>query len=167
MKHQLLLVYAVLVTAILVFILFQRPEMTFEYREDVAVIFPQEAVETLNARYPSPGPEELYCLHGEQQGNRIVITHISEEKLVYQDYGMIVYENDPPCQYPSAVGSLHTHPASYGCTPSTDDYFTFGEMKDPEPLINAIQCGINEFYIFRMPGKQEAYDFRLLRWSVE
>ena len=40
-------------------------------------------------------------------------------------------------------------------------------MKNPEPIINAIQCGIDKFYIVLMPDKHEALDFRSLRWWIE
>ena len=167
-KKILLLAYSIAVTSLLVFSLsMNRPSKeNFAYRDDFKIVFDEDVLASLKLDYKGDGPENLYCLIGNISDNIVYITSIESESLVFQGHDILIYKNDPPCQKTGAIGSLHTHPSAYGCRPSSDDYFTFGEMKDPEPVINAVQCSPLGFYIFKMPGKQESFDQRLLRWEI-
>ena len=138
----------------------------FKFREDIIVVCSEPVIEKLNKAYMPDGPEILFCLIGREEGNRIVIDDLAEQEYVYQGNDYILYQNDPPCQIENSIGSIHSHPRKRGCNPSPDDIFTFGEMRDPEPVINVIQCDYNEFYIYKMPGKQEPFNFNKLRWGI-
>ncbi len=129
------------------------------------VIFENGIVAQLNDKYDPKGPESLYCLIGTAQQQSIIVDNIIEGSTVKTGNDFLIFDEDPPCQIAGSVGSLHTHPTERGCEPSLDDMFTFGEMHSPEPLINVIQCGINEIRIFRMPGKREEFDFGPLAWE--
>ena len=141
--------------------------LNFDFREDLVVVFNDEIIERLNGAYEPDGPEYLFCLLGRVEENKIIVDGAAEQEYVYQGHDYILYQNDPPCQIEGSIGSIHSHPKNRGCVPSPDDLFTFGEMKDPEPIVNAIQCGYDEFYIYKMPGKQEPFNFNKLRWRVE
>jgi len=146
--------------------IFDAQNFSIEYREDITVIFSKGIVDRLNDRFMTEGPEYLLCLVGKEDGNKIYVEELKEERLLVQEIEYIIYEKDPPCQFKNSIGSIHSHPKKNGCVPSADDMFTFGEMKNPEPLINIIQCDTDNFTIFKMPGKQEWFDFRMLKWII-
>lgn len=133
------------------------------YRNDYVLEFDKGVKGLLAERYKEGGPEDLYCLMGSLVGTVYAVSSVDEERVIGKEYGQIIFEHDPPCQKNGSIGSLHTHPREGGCEPSKDDLFTFGEMKEPEPLINVIQCDRDLFYAMKMPDKSQALDFRSLR----
>jgi len=138
---------------------------TVGYRDDALVVFAPGLIEQLNAEYNPDGPESLYCLIGREDRHLILVDGLLGGGTIEEGLDYLVFDEDPPCQTPNAIGSLHTHPLKFGCEPSQDDLFTWGEMRSPEPLINMIQCGMNQIHIFKMPGKREEFNFNSLRWE--
>jgi len=138
-------------------------DFVMRYRDDVSVIFTKEVIDTLNNEYYKSDLEYLFCMLGERKENKIFVTELSNPKLFRQGKDIVISQVDPACQIENSVGSIHSHKGS--CEPSKDDLFTWGEMKNPEPLINAIQCD-GVFYTILMPGEHESLDFRSLRWKV-
>ncbi len=141
----------------------QAPSARISYRDDYVLEFDKGVKDILISRYKEGGPEDLYCLMGSLVGNVYVVSSVEEERVIGKEYGQIIFEHDPPCQKIGSIGSLHTHPKEGGCEPSKDDLFTFGEMKDPEPQINVIQCEKDLFYAIKMPEASKALDLRGLR----
>ena len=142
-----------------------RTEFVLEYRDDVLAIFPRELADKLNKEYLNLDTEYLFCLIGERNDNEIYINDIIQPELLYGG-NIVITKDDPSCQIENSIGSIHSHPGG-GCKPSTNDLFVWGEMKNPEPVINAVQCGVDEFYIMLMPGEHEPIDFSSLRWRIE
>jgi len=140
-------------------------DYTIEYRDDYSVIFTKEILDTLNKEYEVTGWEYLYCLLGNKTDNKIYVNDLLKPESFYKGVDIIIPTDDPACQIENSLGSIHSHQIS-SCQPSQDDLFSFGEMKNPEPVINVIQCD-DGFYIMLMPLEHEAFDFRSLRFTVE
>lgn len=179
LERDFMIVYGVgftIATFLLLYLYFSYPRYhlqsslyknsTMQYRDDYLVVFKNDVLNKLNSEYKALGPEYLFCLIGKQSGSQILIEELAQERLISQTEDRIFYEKDPPCQIEGSVGSIHSHSIKSNCFPSEDDLFTFGEMKNPDPIINIIQCDYNKFYIIKMPGQREAFDFRAINWSV-
>jgi len=138
---------------------------TFEYREDFFAVFNEDIIDELNGEFSKSDKEYLFCLLGDRSGNNFFINELFQPELFYQG-DIVISLDDPSCQIPGSLGSIHSHPRG-SCIPSNNDLFAWGEMKDPEPKINAIQCGVNEFYIMLMPEEHEPLDFRSLMTEIK
>jgi proteasome lid subunit RPN8/RPN11 len=136
------------------------------FRNDLTVIFSQEMLDTFNLEYKNFDKEYLFCLLGEKNGKIIRVKEIVQPEIHLQGPDIVTPSEDPACQREDAIGSIHSHPDG-SCNPSNDDFFAWGEMKNPEPLINAIQCGYNQFYILEMPGQHQPLNLHGLPWHVE
>jgi len=139
-------------------------EYEIEYRDDITVSITKEAFDELNDAYNTSISEYLYCLIGNRSGNKIIINDLSRPEAFYKGIDIIIPAEDPACQLPNSIGTIHSHPGT--CEPSQDDIFSWGEMKNPEPIINAIRCNTG-FYIVMMPEEHEAFDFRSIRLEVQ
>jgi len=140
-------------------------DYVIEYRDDFSVIFTKEVLDTLNKEYEITGWEYLFCLLGNKTDDKIYVNDLLKPESFYKGVDIIIPTDDPACQIENSLGSIHSHQIS-SCQPSRDDIYSFGEMKNPEPVINAIQCD-DGFYIMLMPLEHEAFDFRSLRLTVE
>lgn len=140
-------------------------DFVIEYRNDVSIVFKKEVLDILNDEYSENSGEYLFCLIGNKTSNEIYVNDLIAPELFLQGEDIVISHEDPACQIENSLGSIHSH-TTKNCEPSMDDIFSWGEMKNPDPIINAIQCGLDEFYIIFMPGEHESLDFRSLRWKV-
>ena len=138
-------------------------DFIIEYRDDVSVVFTKEVLDILDSEYSKSSKEYLFCLIGNKTNNDIYVNNLTRPKLFYQGLDIVISKEDPACQIENSLGSIHSHLET--CKPSFDDFFSWGEMKNPEPIINAIRCD-NIFYILLMPEEHEALDFRSLKWKT-
>lgn len=168
----------ILLLSTLYLIVFAKPVSNFitnikkiDVRSETIVSLPSEIVDKLNNEYKTSDTEYFFCLIGEKQGNIIKINSLFEPTSLNKTKGKIEFlDQDPPCQIANSIGSIHSHPQSFKykeklCSPSADDLFTFGEMKNPEPLIMAIQCGNDKFYILETPAKGKGLNGISLEWG--
>jgi len=164
--------YAITVTIILISLLawpqekVTNPRFVLEARTDFQVIFSEGIVERLNQIYASENNEYMFCLAGHEEGTNIYVTRLTEEEILEAGIDYVKYRNDPPCQFEDSLGSIHSHPESLGCQPSDNDLFAFGEMKNPEPSIFVIHCGIDTFLIMKKPGEHQGLDYRSITWNT-
>jgi len=139
-------------------------EFAIEERDDVSVVFTRDVLDRLNNEYKPKG-EYLFCLIGYKNNNEIYVDDLFKPELIFQGEEIVVAKEDPACKIENSVGSIHSHPRD-DCRPSINDIFSWGEMRNPEPLIGAIQCDIDTFYLMVMPGKNEPLDFRSAKWRI-
>lgn len=138
----------------------------FRYREDYKVVFNQEVYEKIVNSYDKE-KEYMYCLLGSEVNKTFMIDDLYEEELLEHNKYFVKYKNDPPCQVQRSIGSIHSHPKSSECLASNNDWFAFGEMKNPEPKIAIIHCYGDKFLILKLPDKNMGLDYRSLRWSIK
>ena len=139
--------------------------LNMKERTDIPVIFDKGIVEILNHEYKISLDEYLFCLIGDIINGKVYVKGLVKQGLFYKESDIAVPIKDPACQVENSIGSIHSHPSG-SCEPSVDDVFSWGARKNPEPIINAIQCDIDNFYIMLMPRSYESLDFRPLKWEV-
>ncbi len=142
----------------------EESDFIMVYRDDTSVIFTKEVLDKLNNEYSANKGEYLFCLIGDKINNEIYVNDLIAPELFHQGEDVVISHEDPACQTENSLGSIHSH-INGDCKPSQDDIFSWGEMKNPEPIINAIHCDTG-IYILVMPGEHEALDFRAIKWEV-
>lgn len=143
----------------------QEPLAVMNYEDGISVIFTKEVLGILNNEYNRTDKEYLFCLMGNKTNNEIYIDDLIAPELVFHGQNIVISHEDPSCQIENSLGAIHSH-LEAPCSPSTDDIFSWGEMKNPEPIVNAIQCGIDDFYIILMPYQHKPLDLRPVRWKI-
>ena len=135
------------------------------------VQMPLSIVNDLQEIYSNTEIEYFYCIMGYETEENYVITSLKEVELISQTETQVIIMEDPPCQISGSIGSIHNHPwqhrfKGFLCSPSGNDLFTFGSMRNPKPLIQIIQCGVDKFYILEMPEKYEPLNYRSLELEI-
>jgi len=175
-KNEWLIYILFFVTGLLVFkisfliyTIYERS--TIEYGEhEEKIIVPRDIMDYLNEKYTKTY-EQFWCIIGHIDENNIIIDELIEVNGT-KEYNKFRPNDVSFCNFSNSLGSIHTHPKSYGlfdnCYPSSSDFYTWGNMKNPEPIIQGIYCGKDKILFIRMP-KPEKFESEVgaIRYEIK